>query len=120
MKPKINNTVFGSINIGGKTYDHDVIINPSGKIGKRKKKLSKSVFGTSHIISVDEAKYVYEKGMEYLIIGTGQSGMVTLSEEASRYFHKKEVKVEMLPTPEAIIKWNFTSKKAAGLFHVTC
>ena len=50
---KIDNTVFGSITIDGQTYSHDVIIRLSGKVEKRKKKLSKKIFGTSHTISLD-------------------------------------------------------------------
>jgi len=59
MKPKIDRTQFGSITIGGKVLENDVIIGLSGKVKKRKKKLSKAIYGTSHIISLDEAKFVY-------------------------------------------------------------
>ena len=38
---------------------------------KRKKKLSKKYYGTSHVISKDEAEFVFEKGCEQLIIGSG-------------------------------------------------
>jgi hypothetical protein len=54
-KMAIDNTQFGSITVDGKTYDHDVIIRLSGDIEKRKKKLPKEKYGTSHIISKDEA-----------------------------------------------------------------
>jgi len=120
MNPKIDNTEFGSITIGGDLIEHDVIIHLSGNIEKRKKKLSKAVYGTSHIISLEEAKYVYEKGTEQLIIGAGQSGMVSLSNEASEYFKRKQVQVDLSPTPEAINRWNITEGSVVGLFHVTC
>ncbi len=38
---KIDRTEFGSITIDGKIYDHDVIIDLSGGVTKRKKRLSK-------------------------------------------------------------------------------
>ena len=41
---------------------------------KRKKKLSKKLYGTSHIVSKDEAKFVFEKGCRQLILGSGQDG----------------------------------------------
>lgn len=75
MKPKIDKTKIGTITISGTKYDYDVIIRLDGRVEKRKKKLSKAIYSTSHIISLDEAKYVYEKGAERLIVGTGQSGM---------------------------------------------
>ena len=71
---KIEGTTFGTITIDGKTYDHDVVIRLSGKIVKRKKKLSKRLYGTSHVLSKDEAKFVFEKGCEELILGSGQIG----------------------------------------------
>lgn len=64
MKPKIDSCEFGSITIDGADFEHDVLIRLSGEIKKRKKKLSKAVFGTSHIISLDEAEYIFEKGAE--------------------------------------------------------
>ncbi|WP_406658099.1 MTH938/NDUFAF3 family protein [Methanolobus sp. ZRKC2] len=120
MNPKIDATSFGSITIDGKVYEKDVFIRLSGKVKKRKKKLSKVMYGTSHIISLDEAKYVYEKGAEKLIIGSGQNGMVKLSDEARDFFKSKDCRVKLFPTPEAIGKWNSAEGKFIGLFHVTC
>ena len=40
-------------------FDHDVVISPDGEVSKRKKKLSKAVYGTSHTSSLEEARYVY-------------------------------------------------------------
>jgi len=120
MKPKIEKTDFGSITIAGEVYDHDVVIRPSGKIKKRKKRLSKAVYGTSHTLSLDEAKDIFKQGAEELIIGTGQYGVLNLSDEAMNYFKKKECHVEMRPTPEAIQKWNESKGSVIGLFHVTC
>jgi len=120
MNPKIENTKFGSITVEGDIIEHDVIISLSSKIEKRKKKLSKKVYGTSHIISLEEAKYIYEKGTEQLIVGSGQYGNVNLSNEACEYFKKKQVQVDLSPTPEAIKKWNVAIGSVIGLFHVTC
>jgi hypothetical protein len=92
----------------------------NGKPEKRKKKLSKEVFGTSHTISLAEAEYVYDKGAERLIIGTGQSGMLKLSDEAAAFFQEKHCAVELLPTPQAILRWNEAKGSTMGLFHVTC
>ncbi len=62
MKPKIDKTKFGSITVSGKKYEHDILIRLNGEVEKRKKNLSKEIFGTSHIISMAEAEYVYEEG----------------------------------------------------------
>jgi hypothetical protein len=97
-----------------------VLIRLSGEVAKRKKKLSKAVYGTSHTVSLAEAEYIYETGAERLIVGTGQSGMVTLSEDAADFFEKQQVAVALTPTPAAIVHWNRDKSAAIGLFHVTC
>ena len=99
---EIERTTFGTITIDGKTYEHDVIIRLSGEVARRKKKLSKKYYGTSHVLSKDEAKFVFEKGCEQLILGSGQMGNVHLSPEAEAYFAKKGCTVLLQPTPKAI------------------
>jgi len=120
MRPKIDGTQFGSITINGEEIENDVIIRLDGKVKKRKKKLSKQVFGTSHIISLMEAEYVYEEGADSLIFGTGQTGMAGLSPEAADFFNKKGCQVNPLPTPKAIRAWNEAEGAVIGLFHITC
>ena len=120
MRPHLDHTGFGWLEIDGQRYEHDVLIRLSGTVKKRKKKLSKRVYGTSHTISLDEAKHVFEQDATSLILGSGQYGNVTLSPEAERYLSNHHCAVTLLPTPEAIATWNDAPKKAIGLFHVTC
>jgi hypothetical protein len=120
MKPRTEATSFGSITIDGEKYRHDVLITVDGAVQKRKKKLSKEVFGTSHKISLAEAEYIYEKDAEVLVVGTGQFDQVRLSEEAQSYFESKGLKAIMKRTPAAIRLWNEIQEKAIGLFHLTC
>src|SRR6266702_2743950 len=102
---EIERTTFGTITIDGKTYEHDVIIRLSG---------------AAHVLSKDEAKFVYEDGCEQLILGSGQMGNVHLSPEAETYFAKKGCTVLLQPTPKAIHTFNKSHAKKIGLFHVTC
>ena len=120
MKPRIEQTHFGSITIEGVVFPHDVIIRLDGQVKKRKKKLSKAVHGTSHILSLAEAQQVYEKGAEGVIIRSGQQGMVVLSDRAAAYFAQQHCAVHLGPTPAAIQRWNQTKGVLIGLFHVTC
>jgi hypothetical protein len=120
MKPRIDATEFGSITIAGQRIEHDVLIRLSGEVAKRRKKLSKAVYGTSHTVSLAEAETIYEKGAERLIVGAGQNGMVTLSGEAAEYFAERGLAVDLAPTPEAIAHWNAAKGPVIGLFHVTC
>jgi hypothetical protein len=119
-KTKIDTTHFGSIVIGGKLYDHDVIIRLNGDVETRKKKLSKDIYGTSHILSLEEAKYIHETGAETLIFGNGHSGMARLSNEAAAFYTNENCHVVILPTPQAVKAWNECEGNAIGLFHITC
>ena len=76
---EIEGTEFGSITIDRKTYEHDVVIRLSGEVIKRKKKLSKKYYGTSHVLSKDEAKFVFEKGCDYWLRANGQCASLARS-----------------------------------------
>lgn len=116
---RIESTEFGSITIDGERYQFDVVIRLSGEIIKRRKKLSKKYYGTLHVISKDEAKYVFEPRCKELVIGTGQDDNVRLSKEAAEYFDRKGCRVIAQPTPAAIGTFNKSAKENVGLFHVT-
>lgn len=120
MNPAINKTSFGSITIDGIEYSHDVIIHLDGSVSKRKKKLSKKITGTSHVMSKNEAKHIYQTGTEKIILGTGQQGVLKISDEAMQFFQKKNCILEICPTPRAVEYWNRETQPAVGLFHVTC
>ncbi len=124
MKPEITGTCFGGItfNKGGNSveYQRDVIVGLDGRVRKRKKKLSKQVYGTSHTVSLAEAEHIHEDGSEWLLIGTGTFGMLNLSDEAVDFFRDKGVQVRLQPTPKAALVWNEMQGKVIGLFHVTC
>ncbi|WP_298377374.1 MTH938/NDUFAF3 family protein [uncultured Bradyrhizobium sp.] len=116
----IDSTTFGTITIDGKTYEHDVVVRLSGEVVKRKKKLSKKLYGSSHVLSEDEARFLFEKGCDQVVIGSGQYGNMHLSPEAEAYFERNGCKVLLKPTPEAIRKFNRSRARRIGLFHVTC
>lgn len=122
MKPKIKKASFGSITVGKKTYPHDIVIGLDGGVRKRKKKLSKRLFGTSHKVSLDEIKDVYQEGARQLILGAGHYDQVRLSEEAATYLSAQGCEAIVLPTPEALKKWNQAAGQGEtiGLFHITC
>src|SRR5262252_5133056 len=73
----IESTRFGAITIDGKTYEHDVVVRLSGEVVKRKKKLSKKLYGTSHVLSEDEAKYLFEKGCDQVSLARVSSATCT-------------------------------------------
>jgi len=119
-RPHCDATGFGWSEIDGLRYEHDVLIRLDGRIKRRKKRLSKQVYGTSHTLSLDEAKHVYEKGARVLVVGSGQDDNVRLSPEAEEYFERHRCEVRLQATPAALEVWNEADADAIGLFHVTC
>ena len=120
MKPELNGTGFGWIDVEEERFSHDILIRLDGEVIKRKKKLSKEVYGTSHTLSRAEGEYIYQEGAEGLLIGSGQFGRVRLSPEAKAFFEDKACPVTIQNTPEAIKTWNQAEGKLIGLFHITC
>ena len=120
MKPEIDTTQFGSITIKGKKYKYDVYISLDGTVQKRKKKLSKNIYGTSHIISLNEIEYIFEEKADSIVIGSGQYGEAKLSFEADEFLKKKNCRARLHPTPQAVKAWNEGEGRWLGLFHVTC
>lgn len=120
MKPQIEKTSFGAITVGGETYNHDIVIELDGRVRKRAKKLSKELYGTSHIISLAEIENVYQEGAQEILVGTGQFGRVNLSEEAEAFLAEKKCKATLLPTGKAMRAWNEAEDTLIGVFHITC
>jgi len=120
MKPFISDSSFGSITVEHQSYDHDLLIRSDGQIEKRKKKLSKAVYGTSHTLSIQEAEFIYEEGVAKIIIGCGQYGQLHLSAEAKKMFGEKKVSLVLAYTPQAVQAYNNCDEPCIGLFHITC
>ncbi|TET50484.1 MAG: hypothetical protein E3J64_08160 [Anaerolineales bacterium] len=120
MKPKIDRSKFGSITLDGDVFEHDVVVRLSGRVDMRDRALSKDVYGTSHVISLAEAKHVFEEGAESLIVGAGRYGRVKLSPEAAEYFEERGCQVQLLPMRRAVKAWNRAEGAVIGLFHISC
>jgi len=109
---------FGSIQIDGSTYEHDVIID-RGKIRKRKKKPSKQFreqFGHTPL-SVEE-KIPWK--CKQLVIGTGASGKLPVMEEVKQEAERRKIELLVLPTTDAIRTLREAAKGANAVLHVTC
>ena len=120
MIPIINDTSFGSIVVSHKIYDHDIVIRLDGSINKRKKKLSKAVYGTSHVVSEEEMANMYEPDAELIVVGSGQFERLSLSNEAKEFLKQQACGYEIMATPKAVDYWNSHDGKFIGLYHVTC
>jgi hypothetical protein len=116
---KIEDYSFGSITIDGNVYLKDLWII-DGVIRKRDKSIAKSKFGTSHTISRKEIKKVVTSKTRRILIGTGNSGLVSLTDKARKYLEEEGIKVETHKTGELIQKEIEINEYDAGIIHLTC
>src|SRR5258706_14991766 len=89
---KIDSTICGAITIDGKTYEHDVVVRLSGEVVKRKKKLSKKLYGTSHVLSKDEAKFSLREGVRPGCHRLGSDGQRASVSGGGSLFRKKALR----------------------------
>ena len=113
---EIGGTTFGTITIDGKTYEHDVIIRLSGEVVKRKKKLSKKYYGTSHVLSKDEAKFVFEWGCEQFILGSGQVGKCISRRKPRPISRKRAARFCCSPPPRRSVCSTSRMRRRSGFF----
>ena len=112
------NFTFGSIQIDGTTYEHDVVVD-RGEIIQRKKKPSKKFrdeFGHTPL-SVEE-KIPWK--CRQLVIGTGAYGKLPVMQEVRREAERLKIKLLALPTIEAIEVLEQEPKDTNAILQVTC
>lgn len=108
---------FGSIQIDGITYEHDVVID-NGQIRKRKKKPSKKFrdeFGHTPVSMEEEIPWDCRR----LVIGTG-TGALPVMDGVKREAGRRHVKLSILPTATAIEELQQNPSDTNAILHVTC
>ncbi|MGH2642004.1 MAG: hypothetical protein ACRDGO_09940 [Actinomycetota bacterium] len=109
---------FGSIEVDGTTYEHDLVID-RGDIRKRKKGPSKALrarFGHTPL-SVDED---IPWDCERLVIGSGAAGSLPVLDEVAEEAARRGVDLVVLPTSEAILELERAPDGTNAILHVTC
>ena len=109
--------LFGSICIDGTTYEYDVVIDRGG-IRKRKKKPSRRFrdrFGHTPLSIEEEIPWKCRR----LVIGTG-TGALPVMEEVNNEAHRRKIKLQILPTGEAIKILEKDPERTNAILHLTC
>ncbi len=109
---------FGSLEIDGSTYEHDVIID-HGEIRKRKKKPSKKFrdnFGHTPLSVEENIPWKCRQ----LVIGSGAYSRLPVMQEVQREAKRLKIKLLVLPTAEAIKVLEQDLKDTNAILHVTC
>ena len=123
---------FGSITIDGKNYTHDVEVRwtpkdkPTGQAGEVLDWWRKE----SHLIDVEDVRRAIEQNPEVMVMGTGESGLARVTDEAKKEIESRGIKLIIDVTDEAVKTFNVINEeseeeegkktKVIGLFHLTC
>jgi hypothetical protein len=109
---------FGSIEIDGENYEHDVVID-HGEISKRKKGPSKELrsrYGHTPLSGAEQIPWDCER----LVIGTGATGSLPLTDDIEEEATRRGVRVVALPTHEAIQELERSPADTNAILHLTC
>lgn len=114
---------FGSIIIDGKTYNYDVEVRWTGEVLSWQRE-------ESHLIDVGAVRRAVEQKPDIIIIGTGESGVAEVTEDAQNFIKEKGIELIIDKTEQAAKTFNIIKeeseeeegkqRKVIGLFHLTC
>ncbi len=110
---------FGEIEIEGRRYAFDVVIE-AGRVEKRRKKPSKryrAKFGHTPLSANERIPW----GGGRLIVGTGESGSLPIMPAVWAEAERRGVEIVAAPTEEALrLLRHVSAKHAYAIIHVTC
>ena len=115
---RIENFSFGSIEIDGRTYAHDVVID-RGKVRKRRKDASKrhrESYGHTPLSANEQIPWSCRR----LVIGTGAAGALPVMAAVKAEAQRRDVELVMVPTKRAIDLLASDSRATNAILHVTC
>jgi hypothetical protein len=110
--------VFGSIEIDGVTYEHDVVIE-DGRIRKRKKRPSKALrgrYGHTPLSAAEDIPW----SCRCLVVGSGASGSLPVTDDVIAEAERRGVELIVMPTVEAIGRLRSSGADTNAILHVTC
>lgn len=107
---------FGSITISGKRYTSDLkIINGQVYPDWWRK--------SGHSVDVEDVADILDAEPDYLVIGSGSSGLMKVSDRLRQHLADCGIEVIVEPTSDAIGTFNqicADGKNVTGGFHLTC
>lgn len=115
---KVSSYSFGRMEIDGETVTNDLMIAGSEiKRGWRRKE--------GHSLRPEDLEWLMDKDPSILIIGTGNSGLMSVLKETESYLKEKGIEFKALRTKDAVREFNEKTEeenpeRVAGAFHLTC
>jgi hypothetical protein len=108
---------FGSIEIDGKAYSHDVVID-CGEIRRRNKRPSRKFrneFGHTPLSVEEEIPWRCRR----LVVGTGVYGGLRVMNDVKLEAERRNVELVILPTAQAIEALRKAPEETNAILHIT-
>ncbi len=115
---RVSDYSFGSVQVDGVTYDHDLIID-RGKIRKRKKAASRRLrgaYGHTPLSAEEDIPWRCRR----LVIGTGADGALPVLQQVRDEARHRKVDLIVLPTAKAVSVLNEAAADTNAILHLTC
>ena len=109
---------FGSIEVDGTTYEHDLVID-RGSVRKRRKGPSKPLrarFGHTPLSADEDIPW----GCRRLVIGSGASGSLPVTDDVVEEADRRGVELVILPTRQALDELAGADADTNAILHLTC
>lgn len=112
---RIDDYSFGKIIIEGKTYTSDVIVYPDRVDSAWWRQ-------EGHVLQKADLKDILAAKPDILIVGTGDSGLLSVPEGTLKFLESHNITVHVEKTAKAVELYNKrpADKKVIGAFHLTC
>ena len=109
---------FGSIQVDGVPYDHDLILD-RGKIRKRRKAASRKFRGVSGHTPLSVGEDIPWR-CRRLVVGTGADGALPVMRQVQDEARRRRVELVVRPTAEAIHALAKATADTNAILHLTC
>jgi hypothetical protein len=116
LNVRIDSYQFGSIMIGGITYDSDCLILAGTVLADWRRK-------QGHVLSTEDLQAVLVAKPKLLIVGCGASGQMKVAKDVPQFLSEHGIKLQAFDTYQAVKHFNEitqTDENVAAALHLTC
>jgi len=109
---------FGSVQLDGVTYDHDLIID-RGKVRKRNKAASRKfrgAYGHTPLSAAEDIPWRCRR----LVVGTGADAALPVMQQVRDEARRRKIDLVVLTTAEAIGALAKATADTNAILHLTC
>ena len=99
---------FGSVEVDGKTFEHDLVID-RGRVRRRRN-------GHTPLSLAEDIPWKCRR----LVVGSGADGALPVIKEVVEEAERRRVKLVVLPTAQALEELRGTGRDTNAILHVTC